>query len=383
MNHNAPIPPRPLRHLAEAQRRPILTTTQLRAHGVSAATAAERCRAGGPWHRLLPGVHLLHPGPATGEERLRAALLYAASRGPAAERTPDHSPDSHAPGHGSPDGRTPGHESPDGRSSDGRVPGDRDRAPLRFGEAMVTGMAALALYGFSGAPPLPAVDRVDVLVPRSRQLRAAGFVHIVHAPVLPSPEIVAGLPTAPVLRALADAVASLTDPAAVRHLLAEAVRDGWCEAADVIRELDEARLLSGPHVAGAVQALLTAGRAVTEGRLYTLVSRHALPEPLWNVELRLPSGTHLGAVDAYWPDQAVAVKIVAWERGTPPDGTARPDRQPRPDRSEWPERLGISVLRVTPGQLREAPGRQAALVRTALMAAADLGPAADVFVLPR
>ena len=40
-----------------------------------------------------------------------------------------------------------------------------------------------------------------------------------------------------------------------------------------------------------------------------MVRGHGLPEPLWNVELRLPGGPHLGGVDAYWPDQAVAVEI--------------------------------------------------------------------------
>src|SRR4051812_35215782 len=80
MKHDTPLSPPPLPQLSDAPR-PVLTTHQLREHGVTAAQTAERCRAGGPWQRILPGVHLLHPCPPTGEERLYAALLYTASRG--------------------------------------------------------------------------------------------------------------------------------------------------------------------------------------------------------------------------------------------------------------------------------------------------------------
>jgi hypothetical protein len=47
------------------------------------------------------------------------------------------------------------------------------------------------------------------------------------------------------------------------------------------------------------------------------------------------------------------------------------------------ERLGITVVHLTPRQLRDAPEQQATVVRTALMAAADRDPAAYVVVLPR
>ncbi|MDV9177700.1 hypothetical protein R6V09_47225, partial [Streptomyces sp. W16] len=76
MNHNTPLSPRPLSHLSEVHRR-VLTTAQLRAHGVPAAEVNEQCRPDGPWQQLLPGVVLLHPGPPTGEERLHAVLTYA------------------------------------------------------------------------------------------------------------------------------------------------------------------------------------------------------------------------------------------------------------------------------------------------------------------
>ncbi|MBT2386697.1 hypothetical protein J7E86_24625, partial [Streptomyces sp. ISL-11] len=92
MNPDTPLPPlspRPLHHLSDARHR-VLTSRQLREHGVPGAAAAERCRPGGPWQQLLPGVFLLRTGPATSEERLHAALLYTVPRtqGPPAQAGP-------------------------------------------------------------------------------------------------------------------------------------------------------------------------------------------------------------------------------------------------------------------------------------------------------
>ncbi|WEO97417.1 hypothetical protein A6P39_027245 [Streptomyces sp. FXJ1.172] len=345
MTHNTPLSPRPLRHLSEAHRR-VLTTAQLRAHGVTTAELNEQCRPGGPWQPLLPNVVLLHPGPPTSEERLRGALLYAArqdARGVPAQPTArePHGPD--------------------------------------YPEAMITGLAALTLYGFSATPPLLSLDHVDVLVPRSRRLRSAGYVRVLRTPALPGPRTVTGLPVAPVPRALADAVTELADPHTVRRLLTEAVRAGHCEPAAVVKELTRAKLLHHPHVVDAVDALLAEGRALAEHRLYRMVREYGLPDPLWNVDLRLPGGPHLGGLDAYWPDQAVAVELDT--------------RTPRQDDDDlWPEyarkrehleRLGITVVHITPRKLRASLEQQAAVVRTALMASADRDPAAYVVVLPR
>lgn len=63
-----------------------MTTRQLREHGIPAAEVTERCRPGGPWQQVLPGIYLLHPGPPTSEDRLHAVLLYASHRGPTVPR---------------------------------------------------------------------------------------------------------------------------------------------------------------------------------------------------------------------------------------------------------------------------------------------------------
>ncbi|MDF3149888.1 hypothetical protein PBV88_54275, partial [Streptomyces sp. T21Q-yed] len=183
--------------------------------------------------------------------------------------------------------------------------------------------------------------------------------------------------------ALADAVAELTDASAVRRLLTEAVRGGHCEPASVVRELNQAKLLSRPHVVDAVDSLLAEGRAIAEDRLYEMVHVHGLPDPVWNVDLRLPGGPHLGGLDAYWPDQAVAVELDtrAPRQGHRQDDDALWSEYAR--KREHLERLGITVVHITPKKLRDSMEQQAAVVRTALMAAADRDPAAYVVVLPR
>ncbi|MEV6054430.1 hypothetical protein [Streptomyces sp. NPDC052107] len=349
MTHNTPLSPRPLRHLSEVHRR-VLTAAQLRAHGVTAAELTEQCRPGGPWQLLLPNVVLLHPGPPTSQERLHGALLYAARES--------------APGvPAQPTAEEPHH-------------------PV-YADAMITGLAALTLHGFSATPPLLSLDHVDVLVPRLRRVRSTGCVRILRTPALPTPNAVTGLPVAPVPRALADAVAELTDAQAVRRLLTEAVRGRHCEPAAVVRELTNAKLLNRPHVVDAVDALVAEGRSIAEARLYRMVGEYGLPDPVWNVDLRLPGGPHLGGLDAYWPEQAVALELDtrAPRQGHRQDDDALCSEYAR--KREHLERLGITVVYTTPKKLRDAMEQQAAVIRTALMASADRDPAAYVVVLPR
>ena len=351
MTQNTPLPPCHSVTTRVTQR--VLPAAQLKAMGVPVGQAVEQCGAGGPWQQPLPGVFVLHPGPPSGPERLRSALLYA------------------------------------GRPASGRRPAPSRVADPAYGEAMLTGLAALSLYGFAAAPPAAAVERIDVLVPRVRRLRSAGYARLLRTAELPCPERVEGLPVAPVARALADAVAGLGDAVTVRRLLTEAVRGGHCEPAVVVGELNRAKVLGRPQVVHAVDSLLAEGRAMAEERLYAMVRACGLKEPLWNVDLRLPGGPHLGAVDAYWPDEAVAVELdTRIPRHSRLDGGRRQEEH----EAEWSaytarrehlERLGVTVVHLTPKKLRDAREQQATVVRTALMAASDREPAAYVMILPR
>lgn len=333
----------------------VVDAAQLRARGVTAARTAARCAPGGGWQRLLPGVFLLRSGRPTTEERLHAAVLYA---------------------------RRP----PAGRARSVPAQPTGEDAPDTGAQAMITGPAALALHGFALQAPvssLASTDRFDVLVPHTRRLRSTGCARIVRGSDLPVPQQVTGVPTAPVARALADTVAELTDAAQVERLLTEAVRGGHCDPATIVAELRRCELLGRPCVMDAVDALLLESRAVAEERLYLMVEEGGLPDPAWNVELRLPEGPALGTVDAYWPEQAVAVELDTRVR--------RPGERPERDaawtesarKRERLELLGITLVHMTPRKLRDAPDLQACVVRTALLAAADREPAAYIEVLPR
>ncbi|MDT0342780.1 hypothetical protein [Streptomyces litchfieldiae] len=337
MNDNTPITPRPLHQLAAAPCQ-VMTAQELREHGVSAAVAHERCRPGGPWQMPLPGVFLLHSGPPSAAETLHVVLRYT---------------------------------------------GGRD------GEAVVSGLAALCLHGLTGVPPLTALDRVDVLVPRVRRLRSVGRARIVRTHRLPRPVEVAGFPVAPVPRALADAIGRLPDALAVRRLLTEAVRTGFCEPGAVVRELSRGRVLGMPQVAAAIDTLRLESRTLAEAGLLAAVRAGGLPDPCWNVGLWLPDGPFLCDVDAYWPEPAVAAVIDA--RVPPQRGAGAVPAPAEDDATEADEirrhqtlsGLGIRVARLTPRALRESPERQAAVLRTALAEAARGPRASYVVVLPR
>ncbi|MFF3750227.1 hypothetical protein ACFYYH_07155 [Streptomyces sp. NPDC002018] len=365
-NNTTPLSPCPLSDLAGRGdvRGRVLSLAQLRERGVAAGRAAAQCRPGGPWQQLLPGVYLLHPGTPTSEERLHAVLLYAGR--PSAKAVPEQ----------------PGPSSPAAT-----LPSPPPSCPAPYESVMITGLAALALYGFSSTPGLLSLEQIDVLVPPTRRLRSTGCARLIRTHSLPRPEQVTGVPVAPVARAVADAVAELTDARAVVALLTEAVRGGRCEPAVVVRELNLSGLLARSPVVEAVDSLLAEGRTLAEGRLYEMVRAFELCEPVWNVELRLPGGASLGSADAYWPEFAVAVELDTRtpRRGDSAAGTAE-------DEIEWSEavrkrerleRLGITVVHLTPRKLRESLEQQATVVRTALMAADDRDPAAPVVVLPR
>ncbi|MFF7455150.1 hypothetical protein [Kitasatospora sp. NPDC008115] len=292
MNYRIPMPPPSLEELARRQQN-VLTAGQLRARGVPARIISEHCRRGGPWQRLLPRVYLLQSGDPSPEQRMWAALLYAAQNG---------------------------------REEGGRA------------GAVITGTAALALYGFAAVPRLPAVTGVDVLVPRQRRLKDAGEVRIRRTERELVAHSVHGLACAPVARAVADALREWTsgDPACggaggaapVREVLCEAVRrpELRCPVRELAAELAESGLVADPRVRAVLDGLLAGERDRTLERVGELVDEWLLPVPLAGPELRMRGGTYVAVPDLYWPEAGVAVEVdsglrcvsegeAAWVRG--------------------------------------------------------------------
>jgi hypothetical protein len=231
-----------------------------------ARTVAEHCRPGGPWQRILPRVYLLQTGVPTPEQRLWAAFLYAAQNGLVERR----------------------------------------------GSPVITGVAALALYGFASVPRLPAVTGVDVLVPRQRRLRDTGEVRILRTDRALEVQLVRGLACAPLARAVADAlreVAHSPNRDAVRAVLREAVEEHGCSPRELVRELRDAGLPEAPVVRAALDELLACVREAALTRLQDLLAAWLLPQPLCRAELRMPGGTFVAVPDLFWPDRAVAVEL--------------------------------------------------------------------------
>ncbi|GAA1242649.1 hypothetical protein GCM10009665_36750 [Kitasatospora nipponensis] len=279
MSYQIPSPVPSLEELARRQQN-VLTASQLRARGVPARVVSGHCRSGGPWQRLLPRVYLLQCGAPTPEQRMWAALLYAAQNG----------------------------------REEGRREG-----------AVITGAAALALYGFSAVPRLPAVTGVQVLVPRQRRLRDAGEVRIQRTARELHAREVHGLACAPVARAVADALREWTDsgeldagvlaPGLLRSVLREAVAapaSGGapaCSAAELVEELREAELVEIPRIRAALDELLAFERESALEAISALAAGQLLPVPLAGPELRMRGGTFVAVPDLYWPQAAVAVEV--------------------------------------------------------------------------
>ncbi|MFE0463264.1 hypothetical protein ACFW1A_28830 [Kitasatospora sp. NPDC058965] len=333
MNYQIPSSAPSLEELARRQQN-VITASQLRARGVPPRVVSDHCRRGGPWQRLLPRVYLLQTGTPTPEQRMWAALLYAAQNG--------------------------------------RQEGHREGA-------VITGAAALALYGFAAVPRLPAVTGVQVLVPRQRRLRDVGEVRIQRTARELEAREVHGLACAPVGRAVADALREWTEsgaldsgvlgPRLLRSVLREAVAatgpDGRraCTPTELIAELREAHLVEIPRIRAAMDELLAAERQFAIGQLLGLAAGELLPTPLVQPELRMRGGTFVAVPDLYWPQAAVAVEVDSALRCVS-EGEAAWTRAGQ-HRMEY---LGVRVVYVAGDRLAAEPAAVAAELHAAHLA---------------
>jgi len=154
--------------LATLFRHGVATVTELLHLGLSTALLHLRCRRGGPWQRLLPGILLLSGSPPTRTQRVQAALRFA---GPS---------------------------------------------------ALLTGLDALHLHGIQ---TVPAAGPVHVLIPHRRQLDAPPELRVTRTRGMPNPVLRNSFLTVPPARAVLDAARHLP-PAAQRAVVAETIRAG-------------------------------------------------------------------------------------------------------------------------------------------------------------
>lgn len=311
----------------------VLTSAQLTACGLSRNAIAYRCGPRGGWQRPLPRVAVLHNGPPSWEQRYWAAVLYGGG----------------------------------GRRS------------------AVTGRAALALFRLNAVPAPDEVPRIDVLVPRSIRAssrRAAwprGEVRVLPTRRMPvTLRMNAGLPVAPLLRAVVDAARVGDGGGWEEAALYEAVQGRGVDPSLLAAELRAERCSGRPWVREVLDALGAGARSPAEALARKVLMRAGVAAALWNVRLYL-DGRWLADPDAYWPRHGVLFEVDSATHHAP--GTGRQGWERTMARHNRIEAAGLKVLDASPRQLRREPGAVVAVVREAL-AGGPYGPWEQVTVRP-
>ncbi|GAA4886899.1 hypothetical protein [Actinomycetospora straminea] len=271
----------------------VIAVRELELLGVPEATAYRRCRHGGPWQRLGPGIVALHNGAPTWRQLLIAGLL-----------------------HGGPD-------------------------------ALITGRAALRLHGLRHGP---APEKVHLLIPHPRQVRSWRTFHVERTSRMPWAVERGGLPVAPLTRALLDEARLMTDPTAIAGLLAEPVQRWLVTPAALLEELD-AGCRKGSAAPRAVLRAVAAGvrsAAEFDARSWWL-AQSELPPARFNVRVRDLSGRTVGVVDALVEDVGLA-----WEIDSVEHHFATPDQVEATARRQRALRgVGLHVVSTRPSQRRD------------------------------
>lgn len=234
----------------------VAAVSELRAWGLPKTTIAKRCRPGGPWRRLAPGVVLLHDGEPTRRQLLRGAVTYLR---------------------------------PDG---------------------VVTGVDALNAYGLELISP----RRVHVLVPTHRRVQPPPFVLLERTSRPPDPVFVGGVPLAPPTRATLDAARRQHHPDVLRALLTLSIYHGLCTLDQLRAELDAGNQRGSAPVRKQLELLNRTRDTYMHGVARQLLTRSPLPPPRWNTTICDLRGRPLGTVDAWWDEIAMG-----WQFSSPLD----------------------------------------------------------------
>ncbi|MFB9385015.1 hypothetical protein ACFFTK_17860 [Pseudonocardia petroleophila] len=274
-----------------ASRGGVITARALVALGVPESTVYHRCRDGGPWQRLAPGVLLLSTGQPTSDQLVVAALLHAGA------------------------------------------------------DAVLTGLEACRRHRIRRGPASGA--SLHLLVPHTRQVRNTWFLRIDRTRRLPHPVSRGGIPLAPVARAVADAARLLRSEREIAELISDAVQRNLCTVAQLVTELDA----GGQHGSATPRRVLRdvrdGIRSAAELDAKKLWHRSGLPEPWWNAPVHDAAGRFLGIADAWWDDVALAWEINSYQWHLAPEDYAREQEK----RARFTA-AGAAILPTLPGRLR-------------------------------
>ncbi|WP_143466524.1 hypothetical protein [Lentzea kentuckyensis] len=205
-----------------------------------------KCRQGGPWQRMHPGVVLLHNGPPTRDQQLTAALLRA---GPA---------------------------------------------------AVVTGAEACRRHGLPARGP-----ELHVLVPGS--VRGSGTLILERASPMPPSSNVDGFPVVSADRAVVDACRQMRSANEATALIAAAIQKGRCTPESLGLEARTNRY--GTKLVRTVLKELGRAESVAERDARRLSRKIRLTTEHWNVTLADAAGLIIGRPDAWFDDVGLAWEI--------------------------------------------------------------------------
>ena len=182
----------------------------------------------------------------------------------------------------------------------------------------MTGIEACRRHGLRRGPVRrdESDDRypeIHVLVPKRKQVRSVGFVHVERTLRVPVAIDRGGVPLAPLVRACTDAARRIRSSAEVTELLAEPVQRRMCTAGALWTELSDGSR-RGTAVPRAVLADVADGvRSAAEHAAKKLWSSTGLPEAWWNAEVRDAHGRPLGIGDCWLDDVAMLWEIESSE----------------------------------------------------------------------
>jgi hypothetical protein len=229
------------------------------------------------------------------------------------------------------------------------------RASLLYAgpEAMLNDTSALHV---NGLPFVPKESVVRVLIPDTVQRMSRQFVVTKRSWRLPKPELVDGLPTAPLFRSLCEFGARNECERDSLAVVAAAVQQGKVTLRELVDEAHEGQSRGRPRLLRVLAPLEAGVRSAPEADFRALVARSkVLPTPLWNAIIEMPDGRRL-IPDALF-EEAALVHEVNGRRYHAPREAGDDAFEAMQIRNDALVASGFVVLHNSPRRLRDDPQR--------------------------